>query len=295
MSAKRTLATSFALALAAAAAHAAADQPAQQSATPDTVIGKLTPGGKPHGYQLVWHDEFDKDGLPDPGKWEYDVAGNKGGWANEELQYYAKARPENSHIEHGKLLITARHEKLSDAADFGGQNYTSARLFTRGKFEFTYGFVEVRAKLPCGLGTWPAIWMLGTQGDWPEEGEIDIMEHVGRSKGEVLGSLHTGAYNWPNKTQITAKRILPDVCDAFHNYQLTWDAHHMMIGVDNKNYMRFTKPKNANHHQWPYDDPQYLILNLAIGGFLGGPVDDKIFPATMEVDYVRVYQKPAKH
>lgn len=290
MKATLALAASFALA---AVAHAD-PVPAQQSATPDTVVGKLTRGGKPAGHKLAWHDEFDKDGLPDPAKWEYDIQGNKTGWANEELQYYAKARPENSRIEHGKLLITARHEKLAGEPDFGGQAYTSARLITRGKFEFTYGFVEVRAKLPCGLGTWPAIWMLGTQGDWPEEGEIDIMEHVGRSKGEVLGSLHTGAYNWPNKTQITAKRILPDACDAFHNYQLTWDAKHMMVGVDNKNYMRFTKPKDANHHQWPYDDPQYLILNLAIGGFLGGPVDDSIFPATMEVDYVRVYQKPAK-
>jgi beta-glucanase (GH16 family) len=268
---------------------------AAESATPDTVVGKLTKGGKPAGYQLVWHDEFDKDGLPDPAKWDYDTSMNKHGWANEELQYYAKARPENSHIENGKLLITARHEKLEREADFGGQAYSSARLYTRGKFEFTYGFVEVRAKLPCGVGTWPAIWMLGTQGDWPEEGEIDIMEHVGRSKGEVLGSLHTGAYNWPNNTQITAKRILPDVCDVFHNYQLTWDADHMMIGVDNQNYMRFTRPKNANHHQWPYDDPQYLILNLAIGGMLGGPVDDASLPQTMEVDYVRIYQKPGKH
>lgn len=280
--------------LAACAAHAE-PAPAQQSATPDTVIGKLTPGGKPAGYRLVWSDEFSKDGLPDPAKWEYDVGSNKTGWANKESQYYSKARLDNSRVENGKLLITARLEKPSDAPDWGGQAYTSARLFTRGKFEFTYGFVEVRARLPCGLGTWPAIWMLGTGGQWPEEGETDIMEHVGRSKGEVLGSLHTGAYNWPNNTQITAKRILPDVCDVFHNYQLTWDANHMLIGVDNQNYMRFTRPKNANHHQWPYDDPQYLILNLAIGGNLGGPIDDKIFPATMAVDYVRIYQRQPKH
>ena len=262
---------------------------------PCYAIPYLAIGGKPTGYKLVWSDEFSKDGLPDPAKWDYDVGLNKQGWANEELQYYSKARPENSRVEHGKLMITARHEKRSDAPDWGGQAYSSARLYTHGKFEFTYGFVEVRAKLPCGLGTWPAIWMLGTGGDWPEEGEIDVMEHVGRSKGEVLGSLHTGAYNWPNKTQITAKRIVPDVCDTFHNYQLTWDAGHMMIGIDNQNYMRFAKPKNATHAQWPFDDPQYLILNLAIGGMLGGPVDDKIFPATMEVDYVRVYQRQPKH
>lgn len=264
---------------------------AQQSATPDTVVGQLTKGGKPPGYQLVWHDEFDRPGLPDPARWAYDVGRNKTGWANQELQYYAKARPENARVENGRLLIVARREALARMPDYGGQAYTSARLYTRGTFEFTYGFVEVRAKLPCGRGTWPAIWMLGMNGEWPENGEIDIMEHVGRSKGEILGSLHTGAYNWPNKTQITAKRILPDVCDAFHNYQLTWDGGQILIGVDNRNYVRFAKPKGANHHQWPYDDPEYLILNLAIGGFLGGAVDDSIFPQTMEVDYVRIYQK----
>jgi beta-glucanase (GH16 family) len=290
------LAPSLAIVCALAACPAwGAPDPAQSSATPDTVIGKLTPGGKPAGYKLAWHDEFDKPGLPDPAKWNYDVELNKKGWANDERQYYAKERPENARVDHGKLWITARHEQLRTAPDYGGQAYTSARLITRGKFEFTHGFVEVRARLPCGLGTWPAIWMLGTHGDWPEEGEIDIMEHVGRSTGEVLGSVHTGAYNWPNNTQKTAKRIVPDVCGAFHDYQLTWTPEQIMIGVDNKNYMRFAKPAQANHHQWPFDDPQYLILNLAIGGLLGGPVDDRIFPVTMAVDYVRVYQRPARH
>ncbi|MES2148908.1 MAG: glycoside hydrolase family 16 protein [Pseudomonadota bacterium] len=248
-------------------------------------------GGKPAGYKLVWADEFDQPGLPDPAKWEYDIGMNQTGWANEELQYYAKGRLDNTRVSRGRLHITARRERLGDAPDFGGQAYTSGRLYTRGKFEFTYGFVEVRARLPCGLGSWPAIWMLGTTEGWPEQGEIDIMEHTGMKKGEVLASLHTGAFNWPNKTQISAPTRVESVCDAFHNYQLRWDADRMVIGVDDKNYLQFANPHDGDHHKWPFSDPHYLILNLAIGGMMGGPVDDKIFPATMEVEYVRVYQR----
>jgi beta-glucanase (GH16 family) len=261
------------------------------SATYAIAAAPMPAGGKPAGYKLVWADEFDKPGLPDASKWDYDTSMNKTGWANEELQYYAKARLENTRVKNGKLRITARNEKLASAADFGGQAYSSGRLYTRGKFEFTYGFVEVRAKLPCGLGTWPAIWMLGTGAGWPEQGEIDIMEHSCMKKGEVLASLHTGAFNWPNNTQITAPTRVETVCDAFHNYQLTWDADHITIGVDNRNFLQFANPKDGDHHKWPFSDPQYLILNVAIGGMMGGPVDNKIFPVTMEVDYVRVYQR----
>lgn len=247
-------------------------------------------GGVPAGWKLVWADEFDKPGLPNAAKWEYDTERNKAGWANEELQYYSRARAENSRVAGGKLLITARKEKLAGEPDFGGQAYTSARLFTRGRYEFTYGYVEVRAKLPCGTGTWPAIWMLGTRGDWPAMGEIDIMEHVGRKKGEVLASVHTGAYNWPNNTQKTSTTTVNTACDKFHKYQLTWTHDSIVVGVDGRNYFEFKNPKDGDVQKWPFDTPQYLILNVAIGGNLGGPVDDKIFPVTMEVDYVRVYK-----
>lgn len=247
-------------------------------------------GGVPTGWKLVWSDEFDVDGLPDAAKWEYDVAFNKAGWFNRELQYYAKARKENSRVADGKLVITARKEKLSGAPDYGGQSYTSARLFTRGKADWTYGFFEIRAKLPCGLGTWPAIWMLGQKGDWPMLGEIDIMEHVGKKKGEVLGTVHTEAYNHRIGTQKGATIMLPDACEAFHNYQLKWDAEQIVIGVDGKYYFQFVNPKDGDMKKWPFSAPQYLLLNLAIGGDLGGPVDDAIFPVQMEVDYVRVYQ-----
>ncbi len=251
---------------------------------------RIPEGGVPSGWKLVWDDEFNIDGQPDPNKWDFDTSRNKLGWYNNELQYYARNRPENSRISGGKLIIAAIKEKMSGAADYGGQSYTSARMLTRGKAEWKYGFFEIRAKLPCGLGTWPAIWMLGQAGDWPLLGEIDIMEHVGKKKGEVLGTVHTAAYNHTIGTQKGATIQVPDACDVFHNYQLKWDADQIAIGVDNKYYFQFVNAKDGDPRKWPFNAPQYLLLNLAIGGDLGGPVDDAIFPVQMEVDYVRIYQ-----
>ncbi len=248
-------------------------------------------GGIPTGWKLVWADEFNTDGLPDASKWGFDTSRNLAGWYNNELQYYARDRLENSRVAGGKLIIQARKEKLTSAADYGGQSYTSARMLTQGKADWTYGFFEIRAKLPCGLGTWPAIWMLGKNGtEWPLMGEIDIMEHVGKKQGEVLGTIHTAAYNHTINTQKGAATMVPDACDAFHNYQLKWDADQIVIGVDNKYYFQFVNPKDGDVKKWPFSAPQYLILNVAIGGDLGGPVNDAIFPVQMEVDYVRVYQ-----
>ncbi len=250
----------------------------------------LPAGGVPNNWKLVWSDEFDGDGSPDAAKWDFDTGRNKLGWHNNELQYYSRNRPDNARVVDGKLTITARKEKLVSEPDYGGQSYTSARLHTKGKAEWTYGFYEIRARLPCGLGTWPAIWMLGQAGDWPLQGEIDIMEHVGKKKGEVLGTVHTAAYNHRIGTQKGATTMVPDACDAFHNYQLKWDADQILIGVDGKYYFQFANPKDGDVKKWPFNAPEYLILNLAIGGDLGGPVDDAIFPLKMEVDYVRVYQ-----
>ncbi len=264
---------------------------AATASPPPTPVTASPSGARPAGWKLVWSDEFDHDGLPDPAKWAYDTSRNKDGWYNDELQYYAAGRLENSRVADGKLIIEARKEKLTSAADYGGQAYTSARLLTRGLKEWTYGFMEVRAKLPCGLGTWPAIWMLGSQNlAWPANGEIDIMEHVGKNKGQILGTVHTGAYNWPMGTQKGSSTMVPDACDAFHNYQLTWDAEHLAIGVDDKIFFTFANAKDGDNAKWPFGSPQYLILNLALGGQLGGPVDDSIFPVHMEVDYVRMYQ-----
>ena len=244
----------------------------------------------PEGYSLVWSDEFDIDGLPDSNKWNYDTEANEPGWYNDELQYYSDSRLENSRVSNGKLLIIARKEALTNASDYGGQAYTSARLITRGKANWKYGFMEIRAKLPCGLGTWPAIWLLGDNDIlWPGNGEIDIMEQVGLYPNEITGTIHTTA------TEGTSGDgnfiIIDDVCEVFHNYQLTWTPENITISVDGTPFHIYENQGNGTN-SWPFDNPFYLILNLAIGGEMAGPtIDDSIFPVQMEIDYVRIYQK----
>ncbi len=239
-------------------------------------------------YQLVWADEFDRDGLPDPAKWSWDTHANKTGWYNRELQYYAADRAENARIEDGRLIITARRETLADRADHGGQHYTSARLITKGKAEWTYGMIEVRAKLPCGKGSWPAIWMLGATTNWPDGGEIDIMEHVGQTPGDVFGTIHTRSSVGTHGNG--AKVRVEDACTAFHDYQLVWTPEAISFAVDGKPYHRY-RNAGTGAAQWPFDRPQYPLLNLAIGGAMGGAVDDTIFPVQFEIDHVRVYQR----
>jgi len=244
------------------------------------------------GRTLLWNDEFNSDGLPDSGKWSYDTERNPMGWYNNELQYYASGRLQNSSVSSGVLSITAIRERLSALPDYGNQNFSSARLITRGKFSFTYGFVEVSAKLPCSIGTWPAIWMLGASpGNWPDIGEIDILEQMGFSTAEkqtVLATLHMASGFGGNG--ITASKALPDACTAFHKYQLTWTPNKISLGVDGHIYNTYDKPGNANNSNWPFDKPQYLLLNLAIGGDLGGAVPSGFQTDRMEVEYVRVYQ-----
>jgi beta-glucanase (GH16 family) len=241
------------------------------------------------GWNLVWSDEFATAGLPDASKWGYDTAFNKTGWFNGEQQYYANARTQNSVVSDGTLKIIARKEAPPAVGDAGGQQYTSARLITRDKQQFPYGFFEVRAKLPCGLGTWPAIWMLGTpDSQWPKYGEIDIMEQKGFSAADkkvVSGYLHHPGGDPGNETTVV------DACTSFHNYQLTWTADKIVIGVDNRSYFEYVNPKDGNFSNWPYSGPQYLILNLAMGGTLGGSVPSGFVSDQMEVDYVRAYQK----
>ncbi len=245
-------------------------------------------GGPPTGYTLVWSDEFNTDGLPDSSKWVYDIEANATGWYNNELQYYAAGRLENSRISDGKLIITARKEALTSEPDYGGQQYSSARLITRGKASWTYGFVEVRAKLPCGQGTWPAIWMLGVNGQWPAGGEIDIMEQTGSQPSTIYGTIHNAATAGTSGNG--GQTTVTDACSNFHNYQLTWTPQKLEIGVDGQVYHTYANPGTGSA-SWPFDNPQYLLLNLAIGGDMGGTVDNNIFPVQMEVDYVRVYQK----
>ena len=241
----------------------------------------------PAHYRLAWADEFDVDGLPDATRWAYDTDRNRLGWYNNELQYYSAARYENTVVTGGMLRITARLESLSSAADWGGQRYTSARLITRGKAAWTYGFFEVRAKLPCGRGTWPAIWTLGTGGVWPDDGEIDIMEQVGSNPTRVFGTVHTRAGSGGASTGAATQ--VSDACTAFHNYQLHWTANEIAIGVDGVVYFRYANP-GTGRDRWPFNAPQYLLLNIAIGGVLGGTVDNNIFPVRMDIEHVRVWQ-----
>lgn len=241
------------------------------------------------GWKLVWNEEFDYTGLPDSSKWSYDTDGNVYGWGNNEAQFYTIGKKENAWVSDGLLRITA----LKEPAE--GKSYTSARLRTRGKGDWLYGRFEIRAKLPTGKGTWPAIWMLPTDwayGDWPASGEIDIMENVGYDPDTIVGSAHTEKYNHAIGTQKNAKIAYPDCYKAFHVYVLEWERDEYRLYVDDCLFFTF-KNEGAGYEVWPYDKPFHLLLNLAVGGNWGGQqgIDDSLFPHVFEVDYVRIYQK----
>ena len=247
---------------------------------------------RPTHARLVWRDEFNGSRL-DPLKWAYDTARNKQGWFNGELQYYSANRPENLRVGNGRLTIEARHEALTTAADWGGQNYTSARIISKSA-GWTYGFYEIRAKLPCARGSWPAIWMLPVElREWPDDGEIDIMEQVGAEPNLIYASLHTKLFNHTIKTQRSAQRLVPTSCGAFHVYQLDWQPSSIMIGVDGQGILRVLNDQPGGKGAWPFDAPFQLILNLAIGGDWAGAkgIDDAAMPQRMEVDYVRVWKR----
>jgi len=256
------------------------------------------PGEKPEEYPenpvsgekvLVWSDEFDYTGLPDSRKWSYDTDGNASGWGNNESQYYTASRLKNAEVRDGYLTITTHLE------DYEGFKYTSARLVTRGKGEWLYGRVEVKAKLPDGRGMWPAIWMLPTDwyyGGWPASGEIDIMENVGYDPFKILGTIHTEAYNHSIGTQKGASTQVPTCYIDFHVYAMEWEPSEIRIYVDERLYFTF-KNEGTGYRVWPFDKRFHLLLNIAVGGNWGGleGIDDSVFPRSMVVDYVRVYQK----
>lgn len=240
-------------------------------------------------WKLVWADEFDTDGLPDSDKWNYDVGGE--GWGNNEKQFYTERRIENAYVKDGYLSIAARKEDWED------NRYTSARLVTKGKQAWTHGRFEIRAKIPGGRGSWPAIWMLPVDwnlgsGDWPDVGEIDIMEHVGHDKGTIHFSAHSKDYQWQKGTQKTATTLLPDACETFHTYSAEWDEHSIKGFIDNVLYFEYEN-ENKGWSKWPYTQDFYIILNVAVGGEWGEVkgIDDDAFPQTMEIDFVRVYQE----
>jgi len=237
-------------------------------------------------------DEFAQARVDDA-KWRFDTHRNAQGWYNHEKQYYSADRRENARIEDGALVIEARAETLTQARfpDWGGQGYTSAKLVSRA--DYGYGFYEVRAKLPCGRGMWPAIWMVPASGTWPNEGEIDIMEMVGWDPNVVLATLHTGNFNHAKGTQRGSKVTIPTACTAFHRYQMDWRPGSITVGVDGRAFMRIRDDQPGGRMAWPFDRPMPLILNLAVGGDWGGQkgIDDAALPQAMRVDYVRFWRR----
>jgi len=234
--------------------------------------------------ELVWSDEFDYSGLPDSSKWAYE----QGMIRNDEAQYYTKERKENARVEDGHLIIEARKE------DYKGAEYTSASINTLNKKHFRYGRIEVRAKVPVGNGTWPAIWMLGTnisEVGWPDCGEIDILEHVGYDPQNVHANIHTGAYNHVDGTGKGNTMKLDKPWENFHTYAIEWYEDRIDFFVDAEKYFTFKNDGEGNNATWPFDKPHYLLINLAIGGSWGGQqgIDDEKFPHKYYIDYVRMY------
>ena len=241
-----------------------------------TVTVNVTGGGAP---ALVWSEEFNVDGAPNPAKWGYDIGTGGGGWGNNELQYYTN-RPDNAIVAGGVLKIIAKKET------YMGSAYTSARLLSKGKYSFKYGRIEVRAKFPTGVGTWPAAWMLGDNNStvgWPACGETDIVEHLGRDLNKIYGTLHYPGRSGGNANGNTI--VIPDATTAFHTYSVEWSATAVKIYVDAQLYHTV-----ANSAAMPFNQNFFIILNMAMGGNFGGAIDPAFNSATFEIDYIRVYQ-----
>ncbi|MCC6891627.1 MAG: family 16 glycosylhydrolase [Anaerolineae bacterium] len=244
-------------------------------------------------WNLIWSDEFDGE-ANSPINTEFWTAETGGhGWGNNELEYYTD-RLENAALDgNGNLAITARAENPDNyRCHYGTCTHTSARLITRGKFEFTYGRVEARLKIPRGQGIWPAFWMLGGnfgEVGWPNSGEIDIMENVGKEPRNLYGTVHGPGYSGGNSIGGSTTRDA-DLADDFHVYAVDWDADAIRWYIDGELFYTFT-PNDLNGKPWVYDHDFFILLNVAVGGYWPGmPDDTTVFPQTMLVDYVRVYQ-----
>ena len=246
-----------------------------------------------HLWQLAWSDEFNgtNGSAPDPAKWTYDVGG--GGWGNQELETYT-SRPVNAHVQDGNLVITAQLETFT-GTDGITRDYTSARLKTQTLFTQTNGKFEARIKIPRGQGLWPAFWLLGSNIDqvgWPACGEIDIMENIGREPAIVHGTIHgpgsSGAYGIGGQYTLPSNAAF---ADDFHVFTTEWDSNAIRFYVDGSLYKSTTPADLPTGGQWAFNHPFFIILNVAVGGsWPGSPDSTTVFPQTMLVDYVRVYQ-----
>ena len=247
-------------------------------------------------WDLIWADEFDGNEL-DLSKWN--KLRWRPGWVNNELQAYTE-RDINIFLENGKLVLQGLIEPGYSGIDYTGSTYnaeyTSGRINTDDKFSSTYGRFDIRAKLPKGKGSWPAIWMLGesisTIG-WPSCGEIDIMEHVGYDEGVIHGSIHTADYNHMYNTQKSGSKFVESVTDSFQVYSLEWSPFYLRYLINDQPFFFVYNDGNGDRDKWPFDEPHYIILNLAIGGDWGGVegVSASAFPMKMFIDYVRVYKQ----
>lgn len=231
-----------------------------------------------------WVQEFNSNGKPDASQWGYDVGG--GGWGNNELEYYTNGS--NVTMSGGNLVITARKQSM------GGMKYTSARLFSKGNGNFLYGRFVVAAKVPAGLGTWPAIWFLPTDklyGDWPNSGEIDLMEHVGYDPINFYFTVHTSVYNHTLGTQKGSNMSFTNATTEYHVFRLDWTPTSITGYIDDQQIYTFINDGKNDSKSWPFDQKFHLMLNLAIGGDWGGAqgVDDTAFPQSMLIDYIRYY------
>jgi beta-glucanase (GH16 family) len=260
--------------------------------TCNSAVAQSTPPEK-SGWRLTWHDEFERKGvnLPDPSKWEIEIGG--GGWGNNELEYYTR-RIENSREKKGRLTITAIKEDYS-GDDGVKRSYTSARLKTKTHFSQAYGRFEARIKLPGGKGIWPAFWLLGDdigKNGWPSSGEIDIMESIGDAT-TVYGTLHGPGYS--GESGLHGKYVLTGrkkIQDHFHLFAIEWEPETIRFFVDDVMYATKTARDVPPNAKWVFDHPFYIILNLAVGGnWPGSPDKNTVFPQTMLVDYVRVYER----
>ena len=244
-----------------------------------------TPVAAREGWELAWHDEFDGKTI-NRSDWTFDLGG--GGWGNGEAQVYTDL-PQNARQEEGLLVIEARKE----TNELGGFEFTSARLKTQGLKTFQYGRIEARLKVPAGAGFWPAFWMLGSNIDqvgWPDSGEIDIMEYVGKEPNLIMGTLHGPGYS--GALGLTSRSVQDyPIADEFHTYAVEWDQDQIRWFLDDVEYHTLTR-SDVGEERWVFDQPFFLILNLAVGGTLGGFIgQDTVFPANVYADYVRVYQK----
>lgn len=279
-----------------------------RTATAIIALSSLAAFAQDNPWRLVWADEFDQGSAPNSAAWNYE----EGFVRNRELQYYTKERPENVRIENGLLILEGRKERFPNARHQAGASdwqrapefaeYTSGSINTAGKVAWQYGRIEVRAKIPAGKGTWPAIWMMGDRKDnpkwrgWPFCGEIDIMEHVGKAPTNIHGTCHWGVdgteHKHRSKGAYTLNHDPKSTYGEFHIYAIEWDKDKIDFFYDDLKYFTFDiaqadMPDGSN----AFRQKHYLLLNLALGGAWGGEMDDSVLPARYEIDYVRVYER----